>query len=197
MAEESDSSYGSDGKRVARLGPGIYEFHGFNQMVAACGPEDRKALHRHELFDEPGSLIEFITEADAPEDFKDELQEHLNDHIRTHPINQAVSAAAWLGLRATRDGALLKFFLRVGSPVGAKVGVVPAAEEFVAVVIEVPEDWPWLPPVPGGPGTASAKIIIGGSVEDLVRTYELFDRNATAIRPGPLGLRGVTEEMRF
>ena len=197
--KESNPSYGSGGDDggTQRLGPGIYEFAGFNDMVAALDGADRAALHRHELFDEPGALIEFITASDAPAGFKDELQEHLNDHIRTHPINQAISAAAWLGLRATRDGSPLSFFLRVGVPIGATVGVVPAAKPFVAVVVEVPEDWPWLPPVPGGPGTASAKIVINQDTEDLIRNYEVYDRNATSIRPGPLGLQGVTEEMRF
>ncbi len=126
-------------------------------------------LHQHELFDEPGSLADWISGTEP----LNELAGHLNDHIRVDSIGSAVESAARLGFKATRDGSPLRFFLRVGGPKGASVGVVGSGDEsYVAIVVRVPGDWDYLG------GVLQAKAIGSPWVDNLRTHYEQFERDA-------------------
>jgi hypothetical protein len=157
------------------IGPGLYEFNLFNEMLRAAGDEGRADLHKSEIFDDSEALAGWISDCAGPEG----LDEHLNAHLREHAVGEPLAAASWLAFRSTRDGQPVEFFLRVGVRLGVLVG---RRDDVTTVVVGVPSDWPHLPP---GEDVGAKGIVFSSDAVDLLReNYEAYERSAIAMLPG-------------
>ena len=143
---------GGDELRTPELGE-ILEFKEFNAVLAKL---DRSELYRHKMLTDPGALGEWLHSSGLSEAEADGLNLHLNDHIGKHPLREALTAAAWFVLlRSAHDDLAPKFYLRVGKSYGVLVSR-PTCDHPMVAIVNVAEDWPFLPK--GIPGQGFSKL---------------------------------------
>lgn len=171
---------GGDSPEIPEFGS-IFEFRDFNEALASL--DDRKELHRHPMMTDPDALNEWMGSIKAPDD----LSDHINDDIGVHPLYDALSAGAWIALaRSATDDIAPRFYLRINKTYRVVVGRDPKTNG-VAVVVDVPKDWPHVPPV--GTNFGSKHI-----APDLIERFNSIEARGLSIdagggllseRPGP------------